>query len=227
MSVPRWRLAWAVAARCADSVRRRVDGDVGVSDLARGPAPPDPVADGHDRRRPVLRDRRPFVRYLERLASHDKGLRVLGRLRGRFFARIERWPQPSSAPIAREICSRGWSRTWTRSRTCTCADGAPARRGGRRRRVGRRGGRAAPAAGLVLAAGLLAGGVAVPALAGFPRRTCRLAGRTARSRAAVGRARRVAPRRVRARRVRCRGRGTRHASARPTGPWSRSPGATP
>ncbi|MFZ0379034.1 MAG: hypothetical protein WAL38_14490, partial [Solirubrobacteraceae bacterium] len=32
---------------------------------------------------------RPVVRYLERLASHDMTLRVLGRLRARFFERIE------------------------------------------------------------------------------------------------------------------------------------------
>src|SRR5262245_65052676 len=32
---------------------------------------------------------RPIARYLERLRSHDAALRALGRIRGRFFERIE------------------------------------------------------------------------------------------------------------------------------------------
>ena len=110
---------------------------------------------------------RPVLRYLERLASHDVALRVLGRLRARFYERIEPLAPRSWRPTARATCCRGWSPTSTHSRTCTCADSS--------RRVALLAGAVSvgvaavflPAAGLVLAAGLLIGGLAVPGLAGL------------------------------------------------------------
>ena len=65
----------------------------------------------------------------------------------------------SSTATARATCCRGWSRTSTRSRTCTCA--ASSRRSSRSSPARVSVGVAAaflPAAGLVLAAGLLVGG---------------------------------------------------------------------
>jgi ATP-binding cassette, subfamily C, bacterial CydC len=111
---------------------------------------------------------RPVLRYLERLASHDIALRVLGPLRARFYARIE-----PLAPVELECYRKGD----LLSRMVADVDAL--------QNLYLRGlepplvaflagavsvGAAAafiPAAGLVLAGGLLAGGVAVPALAGF------------------------------------------------------------
>ena len=121
-SVPRRRLAWAVAARCSDrAVRRRIDGDVAGYLISRAAERP-----------PILSLMvtivavrffglgRPVVRYLERLASHDMALRVLGRRARRGSSRgSSRSRRPSSTHTARGICSRGWSPTSTRSRTCT------------------------------------------------------------------------------------------------------------
>ena len=70
-----------------------------------------------------------------------------------------RWRRPSSTPTARATCSRGWSPTSTRSRTCTCA--ASSRRSSRCWPAPCRSAppsRFLPAAGLVLAGGLLVGG---------------------------------------------------------------------
>ncbi len=66
-----------------------------------------------------------------------------------------------------ETCCRGWSPTWTRSRTCTCA--VSARHSWPCSRARLSVGVAAavlPAAALALAAGLLVAGVAVPLLGG-------------------------------------------------------------
>ena len=60
-----------------------------LPDLAGRGASADPLADGGDRRRALLRSRRPVVRYLDRLASHDLALRALARIRARFYERIE------------------------------------------------------------------------------------------------------------------------------------------
>jgi thiol reductant ABC exporter CydC subunit len=108
---------------------------------------------------------RPILRYLERLASHDIALRSLARVRARFYERIEplapaelesyrtgdllarmvgdvdaqqnRYPQGVLPPVVALVAG-------TVSVTVTALF--------------------LPAAGLVLAAGLLAGGVAVPAI---------------------------------------------------------------
>jgi thiol reductant ABC exporter CydC subunit len=111
---------------------------------------------------------RPVVRYLERLASHDLALRVLGRLRGRFYARIE-----PLAPAELDCYRKGD----LLSRMVADVDALQNLylRGLEPPLVALLAGAVSvaaaaaflPAAGLVLAAGLMAGGVGVPALAGF------------------------------------------------------------
>jgi len=110
---------------------------------------------------------RPVLRYLERLASHDMTLRVLGRLRARFFARIE--------PLAPAELD-GYRKGDLLSRMVADVDALQNLylRGLEPPLVALLAGSVSvvaaaaflPAAGLVLAAGLLAAGVAVPALAG-------------------------------------------------------------
>lgn len=110
---------------------------------------------------------RPVTRYLERLASHDLALRVLGRVRVHVYHRIE-----PLAPAQLE----GYRDGDLLARMVADVDGL---QNLHLRAVGPPlvallagvvavGATAAflPAAGLVLAAGLVAGGVAVPALAG-------------------------------------------------------------
>ena len=109
---------------------------------------------------------RPFVRYLERLASHDMTLRVLGRLRARFFARIEplapaeldayRKGDLLSRMVAdvdalQNLYLRGLEPPLVAVLAGAVSVGASVA--------------LLPAAGLVLAGGLLVGGLAVPALA--------------------------------------------------------------
>jgi thiol reductant ABC exporter CydC subunit len=110
---------------------------------------------------------RPVVRYLERLASHDMALRVLGSLRARFYARIE--------PLApAELASYRQGDLLSRMVADVDALQNVYLRGLLPPLVAVLAGAVSigaavaflPAAGLVLAAGLLAGGVAVPALAG-------------------------------------------------------------
>jgi thiol reductant ABC exporter CydC subunit len=110
---------------------------------------------------------RPVLRYLERLASHDMTLRVLGTLRARFFERIE-----PLAPAELESYRRGD----LLSRMVADVDALQNLylRGLEPPLVALMAGAVSvlaaaaflPAAGLVLAGGLLAAGVAVPALAG-------------------------------------------------------------
>jgi thiol reductant ABC exporter CydC subunit len=110
---------------------------------------------------------RPVLRYLERLASHDMTLRVLGRLRARFFERIE-----PLAPVELE----GYRKGDLLSRMVADVDALQNLylRGLEPPLVALLAGAVSviaaaaflPAAGLVLAGGLLAAGVAVPALAG-------------------------------------------------------------
>jgi thiol reductant ABC exporter CydC subunit len=111
---------------------------------------------------------RPVLRYLERLASHDMTLRVLGALRTRFFERIEplapaeldsyRKGDLLSRMVAdvdalQNLYLRGLEPPLVALVAGAVSVGAAAA--------------FLPAAGLVLAAGLLAAGVAVPALGGF------------------------------------------------------------
>jgi ATP-binding cassette subfamily C protein CydC len=110
---------------------------------------------------------RPVLRYLERLASHDMTLRVLGGLRMRFFERIE-----PLAPAELESYRKGDML----SRMVADVDALQNLylRGLEPPIVALLAGGVSvlaaaaflPAAGLVLAGGLLAAGVAVPALAG-------------------------------------------------------------
>ncbi len=111
---------------------------------------------------------RPVVRYFERLASHDVALQVLSRVRTRFYERIE-----PLAPAELECYRRGdlLSRMVA---DVDCLQNLYLRGLGPPLVALLAGavsvGTAAaflPAAGLVLAAGLLAGGLAVPALTGF------------------------------------------------------------
>ena len=110
---------------------------------------------------------RPVLRYLERLASHDIALRVLGGLRARFYARIEplapaelesyRKGDLLSRMVAdvdalQNLYLRGLEPPLVAVLAGTVSVGAAAA--------------FLPAAGLVLAAGLLVTGLAVPALAG-------------------------------------------------------------
>jgi ATP-binding cassette, subfamily C, bacterial CydC len=111
---------------------------------------------------------RPVLRYLERLASHDMALRVLGSLRARFFARIEPLAPAELASyrqgdlLSRMVADvdalqnlylRGLLPPLVAVFAGAVSIGAAAA--------------FLPAAGLVLAAGLVVGGVAVPALAGL------------------------------------------------------------
>jgi ATP-binding cassette, subfamily C, bacterial CydC len=111
---------------------------------------------------------RPLTRYLDRLASHDLALRVLGRVRVRVYGQIE-----PLAPAGLEgyrhgdLLARMVADVDALQNLHLRAVGPPL--------VGLLAGAVVvgvaaaflPAAGLVLAAGLVAGGVAVPALAGW------------------------------------------------------------
>jgi thiol reductant ABC exporter CydC subunit len=109
---------------------------------------------------------RPIVRYLDRLVSHDLALRSLGRVRARFYARIE-----PLAPAQLE----GYRRGDLLTRMVGDVDALQGLylRGISPPLVALLAGAACvgataavlPAAAVILAAGLLAGGVAVPALA--------------------------------------------------------------
>ena len=110
---------------------------------------------------------RPAARYLERLASHDLALRVLGRVRTRVYERIE-----PLAPVQLEAFRKGdllsrmvadvdalqnlYLRGWEPPLVALLAGGVS---------VGAAVAVLAPA-GAVLAAGLLVGGLAVPAVSG-------------------------------------------------------------
>ena len=111
---------------------------------------------------------RPVLRYLERLASHDMTLRVLGGLRARFYERIEplapaeldcyRKGDLLSRMVAdvdalQNLYLRGLEPPLVAFLAGAVSVGAAAA--------------FLPAAGLVLAGGLLAAGVAVPVLAGL------------------------------------------------------------
>ena len=73
---------------------------------------------------------RPLARYLDRLASHDLALRALGRVRARFYERIEPLaPGAARGLPPRRPAGRGWSATSTRCRASTCAaSGRPSSR---------------------------------------------------------------------------------------------------
>jgi ATP-binding cassette, subfamily C, bacterial CydC len=167
--VPRWRLAWAVllgALTVLFGVGLMATSGYLISRAAERP--------------PILSLMvtivavqffgigRPFVRYLERLASHDMALRVLGRLRGRFFERIE-----PLAPAELDAYRKGD----LLSRMVADVDALQNLylRGVEPPLVAALAGAVSvgaavallPAAGFVLAGGLLLGGLAVPALAGL------------------------------------------------------------
>ena len=168
VTVPRWRLAWAVllgALTVLFGVGLMATSGYLISRAAERP--------------PILSLMvtivavqffgigRPFVRYHERLASHDMALRVLGRLRGRFFERIE-----PLAPAELDAYRKGD----LLSRMVADVDALQNLylRGVEPPLVAVLAGAVSvgaavallPAAGLVLAAGLILGGLAVPALAG-------------------------------------------------------------
>ena len=167
VSVPRWRLAWAVLLGALTVV-------FGVGLMATAGYLISRAAE----RPPILSlgvtivavqffgIGRPFVRYHERLASHDMTLRVLGRLRARFFARIEplapaeldayRKGDLLSRMVAdvdalQNLYLRGFEPPLVALLAGAVSVGASAA--------------LLPSAGLVLAGGLLVGGLAVPALA--------------------------------------------------------------
>ncbi len=169
VSVPRWRLVWAVllgALTVLFGVGLMATSGYLISRAAERP--------------PILSLMvtivavqffgigRPFVRYLERLASHDMTLRVLGRLRARFFERIEplapaeldayRKGDLLSRMVAdvdalQNLYLRGLEPPLVAVLAGAVSVGAAVA--------------LLPAAGLVLACGLLVGGLAVPALAGL------------------------------------------------------------
>jgi ATP-binding cassette, subfamily C, bacterial CydC len=169
VSVPRWRLAWAVllgALTVLFGVGLMATSGYLISRAAEHP--------------PILSLMvtivavqffgigRPFVRYLERLASHDMTLRVLGRLRACFFERIEplapaeldayRKGDLLSRMVAdvdalQNLYLRGLEPPLVAVLAGAVSVGAAVA--------------LLPAAGLVLAGGLLVGGLAVPALAGL------------------------------------------------------------
>ncbi len=111
---------------------------------------------------------RPVVRYLERLCSHDLALRVLGRIRTGFYARIEPLaPAQLAAYRAGDLLSRmvadvdalqnlylrGLEPPLVALLAGALSVGVAAA--------------VLPAAGAILAAGLLVGGLAVPAVSGW------------------------------------------------------------
>jgi ATP-binding cassette, subfamily C, bacterial CydC len=110
---------------------------------------------------------RPIARYLERLASHDLALRALGRIRGRFYERIE-----PLAPAQLECYRRG--DLLTRMVADVDALQGLYLRGLGPPLVALLTGAACvgvvaavlPPAALILAGGLIVGGVMIPALAG-------------------------------------------------------------
>jgi thiol reductant ABC exporter CydC subunit len=111
---------------------------------------------------------RPVIRYLERLASHDVALRALGRVRTRFYERIEPLaPAQLDAYRKGDLLSRMVADVDAQQNLYLRALGPPL--------VAVLAGAVSvgiaaaflPAAGLVLAVGLLAGGLAVPAVSGF------------------------------------------------------------
>ncbi len=110
---------------------------------------------------------RPLTRYLDRLASHDLALRVLGRVRVRVYRQIEPLaPAQLEGYRQGDLLARMVADVDALQNLHLRAVGPPL--------VGLLAGAVVvgvaaaflPAAGLVLAAGLLVGGVAVPALAG-------------------------------------------------------------
>ena len=111
---------------------------------------------------------RPVLRYLERLVSHDGALGVLGGVRARFYERIEPLA-PAQLDSYREgdLLSRMVADVDAMQNLYLRGIGPPL--------VALLAGAVSvgvaaaflPAAGLVLAAGLLAGGLVVPALSGF------------------------------------------------------------
>ena len=166
--VPRWRLAWATLLGALTVI-------FGVGLMATAGYLISRAAE----RPPILSlmvaivavqffgISRPVVRYLERLASHDMTLRVLGGLRARFFERIE--------PLAPAQLD-GYRRGDLLSRMVADVDALQNLylRGLEPPLVALLAGGVSvgvasavlPAAGVALAAGLLAGGIAVPAVAG-------------------------------------------------------------
>jgi ATP-binding cassette, subfamily C, bacterial CydC len=167
--VPRWRLAWATLLGALTVI-------FGVGLMATAGYLISRAAE----RPPILSlmvaivavqffgISRPVVRYLERLASHDMTLRVLGGLRARFFERIE--------PLAPAQLD-GYRRGDLLSRMVADVDALQNLylRGLEPPLVALLAGGVSvgvasavlPAAGVALAAGLLAGGIAVPAVAGL------------------------------------------------------------
>ena len=164
--VRRARLALAALARRADGrLRRRPDGHVRVPDLEGCRAPGCSLADGAIVGVRFFGLARPIARYFERLASHDVALRSLGRARARVYESIE-----PLAPAQLEDTRRGD----LLSRFVADVDSLQNLylRGLEPPLVALIAGAASvalaavvlPAAGLVLAVGLLVGGIAVPAL---------------------------------------------------------------
>ena len=111
---------------------------------------------------------RPLTRYLERLASHDLALRVLGRVRVRVYRQIEPLAPAQLVGYRHgDLLARMVADVDALQNLHLRAVGPPL--------VGLLAGAVLvgvaaaflPAAGIVLAAGLVAGGVAVPALAGW------------------------------------------------------------
>jgi thiol reductant ABC exporter CydC subunit len=110
---------------------------------------------------------RPLARYLDRLVSHDLALRALGRIRGRFYSRIEPLApgqldgfrrgdlisrMVGDVDALQGLYLRGLGPPIVALVVCTACVIAAAV--------------LLPLAGAILAVGLLAGGIAVPALAG-------------------------------------------------------------
>ncbi len=168
-NVPRWRLAWAVTLGALTVV-------FGVGLMASAGYLISRAAE----RPPILSLMlaivavqafglgRPIVRYLERLASHDMALRMLGRVRTRFYERIEPLA-PAELDCYREgdllsrmvadvdaqqnLYLRGLEPALVALVAGAVSVGAAAA--------------FLPAAGVMLAAGLLAAGLLVPAASGW------------------------------------------------------------
>jgi thiol reductant ABC exporter CydC subunit len=115
---------------------------------------------------------RPVVRYLDRLSAHDLALRVLGRVRARVYERIEPLaPAQLEGYRDGDLLSRSVADVDTLQNLHLRAIGPPL--------VALLAGAVSvgvaaaflPAAGVILAAGLIAGGLAVPTASGYLGRT--------------------------------------------------------
>ena len=124
---PRSRVAFGGRARRADDrLRRRADGDRGIPDLSGRGAAGGAVADGGDRRGPLLRPGPPDRALPGAARVARRGARRARRACGYgSTSASSRWRPRSSTATAAAICSPAWWPTSTHCRTCISAASSP------------------------------------------------------------------------------------------------------